>query len=394
MSVNAMAPAIRPPRVSLLSSAEVISPPRGGRTDDGNKWQGGIEIYPLSATDASGTWIICGSGQSKDATNRIGGQSFQPFAIYATDNCSTFGSGSVDFGERARAKLAVVEPYWLERVLWENPDGLANPSFVGSPATTVTTGADPIGAFSQLDSAVADDLHDGRGMIHMTTRMFDLLVQYDVFRREGNVWFSPLDNIVVPGRGYTGNGPNPDGGANENAATSTVEWMFGHPGIVQIIRGSVTTLGEPDSEMDRAVNDIWVTAEKAVGFIVTNGLGDDEGAAVTGFYAASADMSLASGAGGGGSSALAVATPVVVDETSYPTATKYLGYSLYNDSGADAEVRIYNGSDNTGAILDIVSLVDGESAREWYDPGMVVNGIFVDVTVGAINAGSTIRYVV
>lgn len=390
MSVNALAPVIRPPRVSILSSAEVITPPRGTNTDP-DKWMGGIEVYPLSGADASGTLQVCASDE-KSAGNTVGGQVFQPFIVYATDSCSSFGSGGLDFKARAEAKLAIAEPWWIERVLWENPDGLSNPSFVGSPATTVVEGSSPLGAFAALDSAVADDMHDGRGMIHMTTRMFDLIVEDAGLRREGNVWYSPLDNIVVPGRGYTGNGPNPDGGANENAATGNVEWMFGHPGVIQIIRGSVEVLGVPEKEMNRATNDIWVVAEKTVAFIVTNGVGDDEGANVTGFYAASADISLA--AGGGSGSPLVTATPVVVDETSYPFASRYLGYSLYNDSGADAEVRIYAGSDNTGAILDIVSLVDGESAREWYDPGIVVDGIYVDVTAGSINAGSTIRYVV
>lgn len=284
MSVNILAPSIRPPRVSILSSAEVITPPAG------EKWMGGIELYPLSGADASGPWYLCEVGQVKDATNRVGGQRFQPFAIYATDNCSTFGSGGVDFEARAKQKLSVAEPFWLERVIWENPDDLENPSFVNSPSTTVATATSPLAAFAALDSAVANDLHDGQGMIHMTTLMFDYIHELGVLRREGNVWFSPLDNIVVPGRGYTGNGPNPDGGANANDATATVQWMFGHPGIIQIIRGEVTTLGVPNSEMNRAVNDIWVTAERPVAFIISNGIGDDDDANVTGFYAASANI--------------------------------------------------------------------------------------------------------
>lgn len=289
MSVNILAPSLRPPRVSILSSAEVITPPNGDR------WMGGIELYPLSGVDASGTYPVCPIGtQFKDVTNKIGAQEFQPWAIYATDNCSTFGSGDVDFKSRAEAKLAVVESYWIERVLWENPDGLANPSFTGSTSVVVVSGVSPFMAFARLDSAVANDLHDGQGMIHVPTKLFGFIYELGVLRREGNVYFSPLDNIVVPGRGYTGNGPNPDGGANANAATATVQWMFGHPGIIQIIRGPVSTLGADIKEMNRAINDVWVTAERAVGFVVSNGI-DNAGNAATGFYAASADITLAVG---------------------------------------------------------------------------------------------------
>jgi hypothetical protein len=87
-----------------------------------------------------------------------------------------------------------------------------------------------------------------------------------------------------------------------------------------------------------------------------------------------------------------VSTPVATDAGSYPDAVAYLGHALYNDSGADAEIIIYAGADNTGAILDVISLVDNESVSRWYDPGITTSGIFVDVTVGAISANSTIRY--
>lgn len=292
MSVNVMAPPIRAPRVSLLSSADVLTFQR----DDGERWFGGIELYPLSGTDASGLWPVCpgeNSEATKDAGNRIGGQRFQPFAIYATDFCSTYGSGAVDFHQRARDKLAVVESYWIEHELWEGTLGLNNPSFVHSPSTVLTAGpTDALMAFVEMDSAVADDLHDGRGMIHMPTSIFSWLTQYSVFRREGNVWLSPLDNIVVPGRGYTGNGPE---GSSESA---DAKWIFGHPGTIQIARSEVTVLPESDKlfkQMSRPINDIHALAERTVGFVVSNGIGDDDGAAVTGFYAAEVDTSFLTG---------------------------------------------------------------------------------------------------
>lgn len=387
MSANFSAPDLRPPRVSILSSAEVITP-------SNDRWFGGWTFLPLSADDSSGTYVICDPESPFDPGLRLGAEDFFPWLIYATDECSTFGSESTDFVKRARQKLAVVEPWYIERAIWENPDSLGNPSFVGSPSTILTENEDPLGGFAALDAAVAQDLHDGRGMIHMTPQLFDLLQQYRIFRREGNVWFSPLDNIVVPGRGYTGNGPNEDGGANENEATDTVTWMFGHPGIIRVYRSDVYDLPSAEvleKQMARPINDIRAQANRVVGYDFANTVSDDDD---TGTYSVSVDMSIVPGnSGSSSSSPLVVSTPVAEDDESYASATVYLGYSLVNaDDETLATIIIYNGSDNTGPILDVVNLAGNESAREWYDPGIVTSGIFVEVTAGAITANSTIRY--
>lgn len=294
MSANVTAPPIRAPKVSLLSSSDLID-------IAGDRWEAGFELYPLSGADASGLWPVCPDPESeatKDAQNRLGGQRFTPFAIYATDVCSTYGSGGVDFLARARAKLAVVESYWIEHELWEGTLGFQNPSFVNSPSVVLTTGpTDALMAFVELDAAVANDLHDGRGTIHVPTVVFSWLTQYSIFRREGNVWLSPLDNIVVPGRGYTGNGPE------DAEATESSQWIFGHPGVVQIARGPIINLPtqeQIEKQMVRPTNDIKALAERVVGFIISNGVGtevdeEENELSVTGFYAAELDTSFVVG---------------------------------------------------------------------------------------------------
>lgn len=70
--------------------------------------------------------------------------------------------------------------------------------------------------------------------------------------------------------------------------------------------------------------------------------------------------------------------------------TFYRGFSIRETSGsASALVRIYdNASAASGTVLDEVSLVAGESAREWYDSGIWADaGVYVDVVSGAV-AGS------
>lgn len=392
MSANVSAPSLQAPRVSIISSSEIVSPPSG---DGHAHWQAAIHLLPLSADQSGGVFPVCPTSEDLDAEQRFKSQVRFPFVVYTTDTATSYDKMTSDeLMDRARQKLAVTEPWYIEQELWEDTQGLGNPSFVASESVVVSEGKDPVAAFSDLDSAVANDQHDGRGTIHMTTEMFDLLIPHDMFRREGNVWFSPLDNIVVPGRGYTGNGPNASyPGANPNAATDTAHWMFGHPGVVQIMRSEVIYYPEQElvhKSMDRPVNDVWVSAQRVVAFVISNGTDvvTDAADPITGFYTVSADMTAVPGAG-----PLVVSSPLVVDETGYVDAVAYIGHTLLNDSGAAATVIIYEGSDNTGAILDIITLVDGESTRAWYDPGIkVAGGIYVDVTVGTINVNSSLRY--
>lgn len=72
------------------------------------------------------------------------------------------------------------------------------------------------------------------------------------------------------------------------------------------------------------------------------------------------------------------------------TPVTYLGFSIDETSGAaTAKVILYdNASAASGTILDVIDLLPGQSAREWYGDGLVtVNGIYCSVVSGAV-AGS------
>lgn len=300
MSVNAATPALRPPRVSILTSAEILDLA-------GDRWWGQIHTRVLSGdpTDTalgieSGDLFIlpvCLDGETKEPFPRTDTRVHTPFVIYATDDCSSYGSATTDFLDRAKQKLAVNEAWSIERMLWDGDPSIDGFSFVDTGIAPLDTGAHPLLGFALLDSTVAENRTDGRGMIHMTTKVFDLLQQYNLFRREGNIWLSPLDNIVVPGRGYSGNGPDDE----DESATSS--WMFGHPGIIGIARSEVMTLPENDDElirqMDYRHNDILALAERVVAYVIQNNLDDGD----TGVFSVSVDPTAALSAGGGGGSA-------------------------------------------------------------------------------------------
>lgn len=64
---------------------------------------------------------------------------------------------------------------------------------------------------------------------------------------------------------------------------------------------------------------------------------------------------------------------------------EYCGYSLRETSGAAAGVvRIHNGTDATGKILDTIHIPTGTSAQAFYPEGLEADGIFFDVVGGTL----------
>lgn len=252
-------PQLTPPRVSLLSSAEIV-------TVDSERWYGGFDLINEGCSEA-GVYLVCppADADPKDYQAVGANEAYQPFVIYSTDKCSTFPSGR-DFYGRAERKLLAIEARLLEEQLWTGSLQGGNPFLAdgaGSANSTPVTTIDPPAtgdaweAFALLDAQVA--YNGSRGMIHLRPQVLHQLLDHNTVRREGNVYLSPMDNIVVPGRGYPGTGP-----ADE--AVGATEWMYGHPGIVQIRRGPIVRLSEAEiqAQVDRAVNDRLVIVERVV----------------------------------------------------------------------------------------------------------------------------------
>lgn len=251
-----------PPRVSLISSAEIVP------VSD-SRWEGGF-IADLDGHGGASVTPIC-DAPDLDIVRTGGVASFKPYALYATAKSSTYGESlSVsEFYDKAQRKLLAGESAALESILWDgyagepnnNPflsDGAGNyasdtgiitcdaivaTSTISSTATTVQN------ALARLEQEMGET-SSNRGMVHIRPIAFHALVADAVVRREGNVWLTPMDNIIVPGRGYAGTGP-------AGQAVGATEWMYGHPGIVQIRRSEIIRLGEDDlaSQYHRGWND-------------------------------------------------------------------------------------------------------------------------------------------
>jgi hypothetical protein len=199
---------------------------------------------------------------------RLGGgsgvvEAYDPYVLYASDKCSTFDRDR-DFYGRAQRKLLTAEAFFLEGALWNgitsNPF-LADGAGVNNDTATQTlalTATSAKAAFAVLEQNLGW-LSSSPGTIHLRPQVLHELLEARTVRRVGNVYLSPMDNIVIPGRGYPGTGP-----ASE--VVGATEWMYGHPGKIQVRRSEMVRLGEGDlaSQVNRYVNDRIVFVQRVV----------------------------------------------------------------------------------------------------------------------------------
>lgn len=255
-------PLLSPPRSSLMSAADVLN-------GDGD-WTRGYTYSPDGCGEG-GLGVICPSpGAVKASCSNATLVSFQPFYVYSSDKCSAFSFKERDYYARAQRRLAAAESYLIEREFMLDSLGLGNSPVASPSTTTLTTGAvSPTTALAVIEDGIASCSRGNRMMIHVRPGILTLLAADSAVRREGNVWLTASDNIVVPGRGYPGTGPNGE------AVTAGSEWIYA-TSMVQIRRGSLVMtptqaakteenpMGIPPEAVDRSHNDIFVLAERIV----------------------------------------------------------------------------------------------------------------------------------
>lgn len=178
-----------------------------------------------------------------------------PFVVYASDQCSTFGFEGRDPWGRARRQLEATQSFHIAREFQlgtlRDADGLANPALVDaleispSPAT-------PLNALAELEGAIADRFAGARAMIHCTPQTLTLLMGAGpCIVPAGQKWLTALGSIVVADAGYQ--------------AVDGTEWMYA-TGLVRVRLGAVITIPNSADERsawtDRATNDTKVVAQR------------------------------------------------------------------------------------------------------------------------------------
>lgn len=240
MTANVDQALLTPPRVSLLSAAEIVPV-----TD--RRWESGFTLQS-EGCEIGYLFEVCPTPDTvKDSDGAGEVKEYFPYVVYATDKCSTFTNR--DFWARARRKLVLAESTRLENELWADTAGLGNPAFNDGDAVAVGNGTNTaVEGIAILDQELGEAT-SGRSMIHIRPILLPLLLDTNAIRREGNVYLSPMDNIVVPGRGYPGTGP-------ADQAVGATEWIFGSTGIVRV-RHSEIVLTPPEGDDRAAVTRQW-----------------------------------------------------------------------------------------------------------------------------------------
>lgn len=263
-------PRLTPPAISLVTSANTITFSAAPEGEGDERWGAGFAYSPVGCGDG-GLDTICPTPDFvKEACANPELVEVQPFYVYAADKCSTFSFRERDYFDRAAQKLAAVESYFIEQEFMSDTLSLGNPHVIDPSVEIVTDGpTSPATALAALEDGLANCMRGNRAMIHVRPGMLILLEASHVIRREGNVWLTAMDNIVVPGRGYPGSAP--DG----SPATPTSQWMYA-TSMVTVLRDTVQLLprpvertddnpmGIPQSAVTRSTNDITVVAERIV----------------------------------------------------------------------------------------------------------------------------------
>lgn len=257
-------PALVAPRVSLLTSANVID------GDETSRWEGGYGYAPEGCGDATVALICPSTPEARAATDNASIVTFQPFSIWAADKCSTWSIRERDFYGRALRKLLAAESWYLENELMRDTLSLDNYPVLSNTTSTVTSGGvTPTKGLAAIEDGLASCSKGGRFMIHVRPGILTQLVADSTVRREGNVWLTATDNIVVPGRGYPGTGPS-------GQAVGATEWIYA-TSMVTVLRSKISYTPSPEPEatqnnpqripksaVARSTNDVFVMVERTV----------------------------------------------------------------------------------------------------------------------------------
>lgn len=216
-----------PPQVTLYDSA--IRPEAEVGLDGvavGDRWEGGFKWVPRQcpALTARNECAPLGTATYREGADS-GQRTHLPTILVAENPCeSALANGYAFERQSAIDALIAGEAAGAEAELWDGPlaraalnapDGgnsgygenlwLTKHGVAEDLTPTPGTGVTPIRALSILEDFLASSGHGGRGMIHFT-RGIPSFLNYDL-RPAGAQLLSAVNTLIVPGVGYTGNGP-------------------------------------------------------------------------------------------------------------------------------------------------------------------------------------------
>lgn len=257
------------PRMGLVASA--LGPPQ----NEDDRWLNGFAYAPENCAGAGAGEACNPDDVEKSVPTNLDEVAFIPFVVYAGDRCSPFELGR-DWPGRARRLLEASEQYQIEAEFWsgaiaqnhnaglagDDPDRWPNRYLADNSQADVLNVAPTFGsmdatnALACLERALGECGQGQRGMIHATREVVTIWTARNLITREGNLLVSPNDNIVVPGTGYDGSGPDGQPGVDGRI------WAYATD-MVTVRRGPVLTLPTDIREaLDRSDNTVTYWAER------------------------------------------------------------------------------------------------------------------------------------
>lgn len=228
---------------SEYDSAVAFRDDLAARVAELSRWEHGLVYLPELSNAASTSLFAPDSGTpvtdgalKPDANNQAPGSNpffwYDPFVAVALDDRSLFGYPNTDFESRAlRARRALVghEAWQVESEFWSGATIPTNYHLSASPNTPTTSPHRTIDAWpnptpapgtvlgtayglaqsmAALDQAIAES-DAGTGMIHATPYvMQEWMKLYPFIRDPDGKVYTVNHNLLVPGFGYGGTGPD------------------------------------------------------------------------------------------------------------------------------------------------------------------------------------------
>lgn len=229
-----------------ITQLEALSNEAAKATADAQRWEQGFEYLPELSNFAAMEIFVPESGSTKrtDSTRNPNAW-YDPFEVVAHDDRSLMGLRSYDVrAQRAQRAELAHEAWQVEREFWNGAKVPTNYHLAASPATpttsphrTISAWPDPTAApttalgtavglrqsLAALDQAIANT-DAGVGMIHATPYLVQLWSSTYPFLRDGsgNIYTVNM-NLIVPGYGYPGTGPDVAGRSVADGATTNTD---------------------------------------------------------------------------------------------------------------------------------------------------------------------------
>jgi hypothetical protein len=246
-------PRISPPRQSLVAIAGVT-------TETSDRFISGLTWLPEPLRTEGGgdlgTWKVDASNTAVSGSSISQAATGDSFGVWAAESMTAIGIDWQEAVDRVTRKLTTFESRAVESQLWS--DGLGvNQSLELAGSGSVLAGSSGgqtiIRSIGIADTKITETW--GRGYVHMRPETFAGAVAATVLHKDGNLWMTPMGNVVIPGAGYSGFSPSGSGGV-----TVGDDYICVTP-VVEVHRSGITITPDRVAEAtDRATNTVVVYA--------------------------------------------------------------------------------------------------------------------------------------